>query len=116
VVQETEGAVIKLALEAAQKIVAGLPLNVEMVEAVVREALGRIEDTAEILVQLHPEDLLLLRKNNASVLEGRPDTGPIRFAGCSEVTRGGCIVQTRFGRIDARREVKLEQLAQTLSV
>jgi len=32
----------------------------------------------------------------------------------SEVSRGGCLIQTRFGLVDARRETKLEQLQQTL--
>ena len=36
---EAQTALINLALESAQKIVAGLPISVELVEAVVREAL-----------------------------------------------------------------------------
>lgn len=40
---------------------------------------------------------------------------PLRFAGSSEVTRGGCLVQTRFGVIDARRETKVEQIRQALN-
>jgi flagellar assembly protein FliH len=115
VIQEVEGAVVKLALEAAQKIVAGLPINPETVETVVREALRQAEDTADITIQLHPDDLALLRKHNSPVLDGTPETGPLRFVGSSEVTRGGCIVQTRFGLIDARRETKLDQLRQTLT-
>jgi len=114
VIQEAETSLIALALAAAQKIVAGMPITSEMLEAVVREALRQAEDTAEIIIQLHPDDLALLRKHNASVLDGLPETGPLRFTGSAEVTRGGCIVQTRFGLIDARRETKLEQLRQTL--
>jgi flagellar assembly protein FliH len=116
VVQETEGAVIGLALEAAQKVVAGLPITAEMVEGVVREALRQVEESAAVTVQLHPEDLALLRKQGAAVLEGVPETGPLRFVASAEVTRGGCLVQTRFGVIDARREVKFKQLAQSLGV
>ena len=115
VIQETETTLINLALEAAQKIVAGLPIDAKQVETVVREALRQVEDTAEIIIQLHPDDLALLHKHNASVLNGLPETGPLRFAGSSEVTRGGCIVQTRFGLVDARRETKMEQLRQTLA-
>lgn len=116
VVQEAETSLINLALEAAQKLVAGRPVDAEMIEAVVREALQQVEDTAEIIIQLHPDDLALLRKHNAPVLAGLPDTGPLRFNGSSDVTAGGCIVQTRFGLVDARRETKMEQLRQTLSV
>jgi flagellar assembly protein FliH len=116
VVQEGETALINLALEAAKKIVAGQPINAEQVEAVVREALQQVEDTAEIIIQLHPDDLALLRQHNAPVLAGLPETGPLRFVGSTEVTRGGCIVQTRFGLVDARRETKIKQLRQTLAL
>lgn len=115
VIQETESALINLALESAQKIVAGLPVSSEMVEAVVREAVRQVEDAAEITIQLHPEDLALLRKHNSTLFDGLPETGPLRFTNSSDVTRGGCMVQTRFGLIDARRETKLEQLRQTLA-
>jgi len=114
-VQEAESALIALALAAAQKMIADLPVSAEMVEAVIREALRQVEDTAEIVIQLHPDDLVLLRKHNAPVLDGLPETGPLRFTGSAEVTRGGCIVQTRFGLVDARRETKLEQLRQALN-
>ncbi|HWH68798.1 MAG TPA: FliH/SctL family protein [Candidatus Sulfotelmatobacter sp.] len=116
VVQEAEGALIQLALEAAQRVVAGLPIDAELVEGIVREALRHVEDSAEITIQLHPEDLALLRNDNSPLLNGLPEAGPLRFVSSAEVTRGGCILQTRFGLIDARREVKLEQLAQSLSL
>jgi flagellar assembly protein FliH len=109
-VQESESALIQLALESAQKIVAGLPITAKMVDAVVREALRQVEDTAEVTIQLHPDDLALLRKQKSKILNGAPESGPLRFVGLAEVTRGGCLVQTRFGIIDARRETKLEQL------
>jgi len=114
VIQEAETALTQLALEAAQKLIAGLPVTVEMVTAVIREALHQVEETAEIIIQLHPDDLALLRQHNAPVLNGLPDTGPLRFTSSADVTRGGCIVQTRFGLVDARRETKLEQLRQVL--
>jgi flagellar assembly protein FliH len=109
-VHETESALIQLALESAQKIVAGLPITAKMVDAVVREALRQVEDTAEVTIQLHPDDLALLRKQKAKILDGAEGSAPLRFAGSAEVTRGGCLVQTRFGIIDARRETKFQQL------
>ena len=114
-VRETENALIQLALDAAQKIVAGLPITAEMIEAVVTEAVRQVEGSAEITVQLHPEDFKLLRMHQSAVLTGLPESGPLHFTGSTTVTRGGCLVQTRFGVIDARRETKLEQLRQTLS-
>jgi flagellar assembly protein FliH len=114
-IRETEGVLIDLALQAAQKVVAGIPINAKTVEAVVREALRQVEDTADITIQLHPDDLALLRKQKSPILEGLPETGPLRFAPSAEVTRGGCTIRTRFGVVDARRETKIEQLRQSLT-
>jgi flagellar assembly protein FliH len=112
--RETEKALVELALEAAQKIVAGMPIQPKMVEAVVREAVSQVEDSAEITINLHPDDLALLRKHQSPILQGLPETGPLRFANSSEVSRGGCMVHTRLGLLDARRETKIEQLRQSL--
>jgi flagellar assembly protein FliH len=115
VIQQTENTLMQIALECARKIVAGIPISPELVEAVVREALTQTKETAEILVQLHPDDLLLLRKNQSPILQGLPEAGPLKFIGSSEISRGGCLVQTRFGLLDARRETKIEQLRESIS-
>jgi flagellar assembly protein FliH len=115
VAHEAESALIDLALASAKKIVADMPVDLAMVENTVREALRQAEDTAEIVIQLHPDDLALLRQHQAKILDGLPETGPLRFSHSSEIGRGGCIIQTRFGLIDARRETKIEQLRQSLS-
>ena len=114
ITEETEKALIELALEAAQKIIAGMPIQPKVVEAVVREAIAQVEDSAEIAVHLHPDDLALLRKHQSPILQGLPETGPLKFVSSSEVTRGGCMVHTRFGLLDARRETKIEQVRQSL--
>ena len=115
VAHEAETALIDVALEAAKKIVAGMPVDAALVESVVREALRQAEDTAEIVIQLHPDDLALLHQHQAKILDGLPETGPLRFAHSTEIGRGGCLIQTRFGLIDARRETKIEQLRQSLN-
>jgi flagellar assembly protein FliH len=112
--RECEGALISLALHAAQKLVAGLPVSAEMVEAVVREALAGIEDTSQLTVLLHPDDLELLQRVNSPVLVNDLGGGRLNFQPGREVTQGGCIVQTRFGSVDARREVKLALLKKSL--
>ena len=114
-VHETESALIQLALESAQKIVAGMPVNPKLVESIVREALQQVEDTAEVVIQLHPDDLALLQKHKSDVLKPPPNSKPLQFSSSPDVTRGGCLLRTRFGIIDARRETKLDQLREALA-
>jgi flagellar assembly protein FliH len=116
VLQESETALLALTLEAVKKVVADIPITPELVESVVRDALQHTKDTAEIVIQLHPEDLALLRKQDETLLASSPEGAPLKFVASGDVTRGGCVLQTRFGIVDARREVKLEQIAQTLAV
>ena len=111
---DAESALITLALEAAQKLVSGLPVSIEMIEGVVREALAQTKDTAEITVLLHAEDLALLQKHASPLLSTTPGQLPIHFRSSPEVTRGGCLVKTHFGVVDARRETKLELLKENL--
>ncbi|HTB82189.1 MAG TPA: FliH/SctL family protein [Candidatus Sulfotelmatobacter sp.] len=115
VIHESENSLIELTLETAKKIVAGIAIDSALVEAAVRDALRQCEGASEILVQLHPDDLALLRQNQSPILEGLPETGPLKFSGSAEVTRGGCILQTRFGLVDARRETKIHQITQSLN-
>lgn len=110
-----ESGLINLACEVAQKLVAGLPVSAEMVEAAVREALAQTEETTEFHVVLHPDDLALLQRLNSPLLASSEGaTQQIHFQSAPEVSRGGCLVRTRFGVIDARRETKAELLKQAL--
>lgn len=110
VAREGERALVALALEAARKLVCGLPVTAEMIEAAVKEAIGQVQDTASLTVQLHPEDLTLLERTNSPLLLPQGANERIRLQPSAHVTRGGCVVQTHFGVIDARRETKVELL------
>ncbi len=112
---ECEAALIELAMEAARKLVSGMPIVPEMVAGAVREALEHVEETHSINVLLHPEDYELLRRVNDPVLLTEAGGEKISFQASSDVTRGGCVIQTRFGLLDARRETKLDMLKQSLA-
>jgi len=113
IMSDCECSLVALALEAARKLVAGLPISSEMIEANVREALAQVAESTEFNVHLHPQDLELLQRVNSPLLAGA-STDKIQFRHAPEVTRGGCLVQTRFGMIDARLETKFELLKQSL--
>ena len=108
VVRECEAVLVALAVESARKVIAGLEVSPAQVEAVVKEALAQVEAGTEFTVQIHPDDLVLLQRINSPLL--LPQGGPerIQFQPAPQLSRGGCVVQTRFGVIDARRETKFE--------
>lgn len=103
-----EVALAQLSLELANKLVAGMPISSDLVEAVVREALADLEKNLEYQVYLNPEDVEVLQRIESPLLTQK--TPVLHFHSSLEVGRGGCMIKTPFGIIDARREVKLETL------
>jgi flagellar assembly protein FliH len=114
VIRDTEQALVGLALEIARKIVSETPITVPAVEALVRETVSQVEGNAEIHILLHPADLDMLRKLKSPLLEADSDVRQARFHASNDVTRGGCLVNTRFGTLDARRETKFDLLKREL--
>lgn len=115
IVRDTENAMVALSLSVAQKLVASMPISAVLIEAVVRDALTQIEGTAQFTVRLHPADLELLQKSDSPLLGGGDGEKEFRFLSSPEVTRGGCLVQTQFGTVDARRETKFDLLQRMLT-
>lgn len=114
VVRDTERTLVEIALTTAGRLVAGIPIDAGLVEAVVREALAQVEETANVHVLLHPDDLALLKAGQSGLAE-EAGNGRLKLAASAEVSRGGCVVRTHFGDIDARRETKLAQVRKALT-
>ncbi len=114
VVRDSERHLVALALDIARKLVAEAPVTVEMVQGAVAEALSEVEGAAEVHVRLNPEDLELLKSTESALLAPTASGAKVQFHDAPEVSRGGCLVQTRFGVIDGRRETRLELLKKSL--
>ena len=115
ILESLEKHVINLAADIAMKIVADLPIDKTMVESVVKDALAKAEKDAEIVVHLHPHDLELLNQGNSELLEESHGAGKVLFKASSEVTRGGCLLDTHYGIVDARRETKADLLKKAVT-
>lgn len=114
VVRQTESALIELALGVASKLVDDLPVSQELVEAAVHSALSQVEESTRFEVYLHAEDLALLQRCNSPLLLPGAGNEAMQFSASPEVTRGGCLVRTKFGLVDARRETKLDLIRRSL--
>jgi flagellar biosynthesis/type III secretory pathway protein FliH len=113
VVRDCETHLAALALEVARKVVDGMPVSAEVVEAAISNAMQQVEESAHYTIFLNPADLQLLESKTSSLL-GANDTRKITISPSTEISRGGCIVETPFGRVDAQRETKFELLKDTL--
>ena len=100
---------VELAMEVARKLVDGFPITVEMIEQNIRSAMQQVEESAHYTILINPEDLQLMERAGSSVLA--PSQGAeVLLQPSKEIARGGCVVETPFGRVDARRETKYQLL------
>jgi flagellar biosynthesis/type III secretory pathway protein FliH len=103
-VDGVEADAARLALAIAEKVVAGaLEIAPERVVDVVRGALRGLLDGELIIVCVHPDDVELLRAAGL----GSPDEH-VEVHGERRIARGGALVRTSVGEVDARIESKLD--------
>jgi flagellar biosynthesis/type III secretory pathway protein FliH len=77
--RDSENTLIALAMEVARKLVAGLPVSADMVEAAIREALMEVEENGGVTVLLHPADLELLQARDSTLFQAKPNGDRISF-------------------------------------
>ena len=103
IAEAAEARAAQLALTIAEKVVAGaLEIQPERVVDVVRGALRGLLDGERIIVSVHPDDLELVRAAGV----GSPEAH-LEIHGERRIARGGAIVRTSEGEIDATLETKL---------
>lgn len=100
---DCEATVRELALAVARRVVAQeLDAHPERIRGVVRDAVERVRRAARVRVRVSPEDSASLAELGLELV-----TDP-------EIERGGCVVESDLGEVDARVEVKLSALARAL--
>jgi type III secretion system HrpE/YscL family protein len=106
-----EGEFIKLVRACVEKILGQeIKLNPDAVAGMVRMALQDARQQREIIVRVHPEDADNLNKNKRKLLEVLARANTIEIREDQTITRGGCIVVTELGTIDASLDRQLDAI------
>jgi flagellar assembly protein FliH len=110
-----EHAAVELGLRIAeQAMAAAVETDAERVVDVVRGALRRLVERDRVTVLVHPDDMELVREATAGLVS---ELGGIEHCDVQaerRVARGGAIVRTVEGEVDATLQTKLERAAEVL--
>ena len=102
-----EHELVQLALEIAKKVVRReVTVDREIVISLVRLALLRFHNRAMATVRLHPDDYRFVMANREAL--GLENT--ITLVEDSTISRGGCLVETDIGDVDARIEQQFNEI------
>jgi flagellar assembly protein FliH len=114
--EELERRAVELGLALASKVLVGaLAVEPERVLDSVEGALRGVVERERITVMVNPDDLEIVR---GAMEELRASLGGIEHCEVQaerRVARGGCIVRTPVGDVDARVETKLERASEVVA-
>lgn len=115
VADEMEGAAVELALQIAGKAVtAALDVQPERVVDVVRGALRCLVERERVTILVHPDDLEIVREAVDGLVRQLGGMEHIEVQEERRVQRGGAIVRSGTGEIDARLSTKLDRARELL--
>jgi flagellar assembly protein FliH len=108
---EVEAAELALAL-AGKILAAALDVRPELVVDVTRSALRRVAERDRLVVEVNPEDFALLRSEIEGVADSLGGFQGLEVVAERRVARGGCLLRTTEGEIDAGIDEQLERAAE----
>lgn len=112
---EARGEVLSIGIAAAEKIIGktveGAP---ELMEAIVQPLLLRLRRARRLELRLHPDDARTLEPRLQALANESGVGCPMRIESDPGMQRGGCVLRSDIGTLDARIETRLERVARAL--
>jgi flagellar assembly protein FliH len=112
-IRETERQMVQLALAIARRVVRReVTIDSELTLTMARVALERLGDSTAVTIRLHPDDFEATCRQREALLAG----SHVTVTPDAAVSRGGCLVQSDFGYVDASVDAQFQELARALLV
>ena len=109
-IQETEREMVQLALTLARRVVhREVTLDPELAAALAHVALERLGTTTPATIRLNPEDYTIVAQDGA-----RWGGQTVTVVPDPSISRGGCLVESAFGSVDATIERQFDELSRAL--
>jgi len=110
-IRDTERQMVQLALTIARRLVQReISLDTEIIAAMAHVALDRLGDTAPATIRLHPDDYATVMAARGAEWAGTQVT----VVPDAVVARGGCVVESAFGLIDASVGAQFAEIERAL--
>lgn len=111
ILQETESQLVELVILMARKVIKILSENQKnVVMANTLAALKKVKTRGEVILRVNLEDVKLTSSHVDEFIKHVENVKGITVLEDTSVDRGGCIVETDFGSIDARISSQLSEL------
>jgi flagellar assembly protein FliH len=115
ILAETETQVIELVLLVAKKVVKVISENQKSVVVQnIQQALRKLKTKSDVIVRVNLADLQLATEHVKDFVQMTENAKKLQIIEDSTVDRGGCVIETDFGEIDARIASQLSELEEKI--
>lgn len=114
-IKNYDAAVLDLAVKLAQRIVgAAAEVDESMILQAVHDCLSYVEDKTKVIIRVNPDDLEAVRRHRNDWLESLESIDHLLIESEPTVSKGGCIIETPIGDVDAQIEERLDRVRSAL--
>ncbi|MFN2449732.1 MAG: FliH/SctL family protein [Candidatus Baltobacteraceae bacterium] len=116
IIEGAEPEIVRLALHVCERILnAHILVQPETVLEMARSAISRLVTRETVTVRVHPADIALMRDHRDRLMSMN-DIDNLRLVEDQRVDRGGVVIDTESGTIDAKISTQLRQVRRLLAV
>jgi flagellar assembly protein FliH len=114
--REWEASAIRLSAAIAERIVKDeIALRPEVTPRLIAEALQLAAGCPRLSIRMHPDDVAQLQTAGHALLDQLAALGQATVVPDPHITRGGCVIDTVHGQIDARIETQIDRIVEELT-
>ncbi len=111
IVAKMEEQIVKLALAIAEKIInQEVATRKEVILGVLKGVLRNISETEGMKIRINPQDFRHIMEVKKDFLQSIDGVRNVIFEEDLSIKRGGAVVETMFGEVDARLESQLKEI------
>lgn len=108
--------ILNLVFSVTEKVInREISTNRDIVHGVLKSAIKQVLDKEGIIVRLHPEDYRYMMETNPGIIDGFDDIRSMSIVEDSTIRRGGVVIDTSSGEVDARLDQQLHEVRKAMS-
>lgn len=108
--------ILNLVFSVTEKVInREVSTNRDIVHGVLQSAIKQVLGKEGIIVRLHPEDYRYMMETNPRIIDGFDDIRSMSIVEDSTIRRGGVVIDTSSGEVDARLDQQLHEVRKAVS-
>ncbi|MEH7336028.1 FliH/SctL family protein [Neobacillus drentensis] len=115
IIKESEPFIIELSLQMAEKVIhKELETKPDVLIHMIKQSLFYSNERSMISICVSPDDFTFVQNQRNQLLESLEGQVEVKILPEHSIEKGGCVIRTSYGSIDARIDVQLKEIKQAL--